>query len=276
MRFSTTTLEAFRRWRTSRYVDEAELVATIKRELRPTPRMLLGRHYGRILEKPDAHRTAHGYQSGQYRFEPDAIEPAIETIDYSPPALLECKATRTYGAHTVVAKVDHVRGGRVTEFKVRIGDYQIEKYQGSCQWRYELDVLHACSVTYRVFRLSQPPYALLAIEELPLYPYPAMHDELQELVDAFAHYIRRRRLEAYVLDRAPFEDPPMVHGPAFEDAPTRPSRSRVFRRPEQPEQDVPLPYSSFDPLTVAPIADLPTPTLTLRPPFIRPRQASLF
>lgn len=223
MRFSTTTIEAFRRWRDYAFVDERELLDTITGRFQPTPRMLLGRAYGRVLEAPDRYRVADGYACGPYRFEADTIDPALATIDRA--GFFEVKATQQYGAHTVVCKVDHILGTHVAEFKTRIGSYDLMRYASSWQWRYELDVLAADVVTYRVFRLSQDPYALETIETLPLCRYPQLRADCAALVETFAAYIRSRGLEAFVEDRPEFETRP-VEGPAFEDSPTKLTRAR--------------------------------------------------
>jgi hypothetical protein len=198
VRISTTTLESFRLWRRGR-VDEADLVATITGEFVPTARVLLGQAYGRILEDPDGHRTTDGYACGQYRFEADAVDPALETIDRR--GCFEVKTTRVYGLHTVVAKADYLLGARLEEFKTRLGSYDWQKYAESYQWRFELDLFGALSCTYRVFRLTKRR-ALRSIEALTLYPYPTLHADCSQLVDAFIGYVRRRGLESYLTRNA--------------------------------------------------------------------------
>lgn len=266
MRISTTTLESFRLWRRGR-VPEAELVATIKGEFVPTPRVRLGRAYGRILEAPDLHRVPDGYACDGYRFEADVVDPALATIDRR--GLFEVKATREYGAHTVVAKADYALGGDLEEFKTRLGSYRPEKYAESCQWRFELNLFGALSITYKVFRLSQDPIALEAIEVLPLYPYPTLHADCGALVEAFVAYVERRGLAFYLQ-------------PRFEDAMTRPSpapRLRALREWFRGRaRDRPLPIAPTTLPALAPIAPVPDPQFMLRPPPPAgwPRQPWLF
>src|SRR5262245_11170919 len=240
MRISTTTLEAFRLFRAGRK-PEAELLATITRTFVPTYRVRLGRAYGRILEQPDVHRVSGGYACGEFRFEADAVDPALATIDRRS-AGFEVPHARRYGAHTVVAKVDHIRGAEITEFKTRVGGgYHPDRYASSVQWRFELDVFRAVSVTYRIFHLTAG-LALSAIEELPLYPSPALEANCFALGDAFVHYVRRRGLEAHLPDRDDFHalTRPPLDEPAFEDTPTRPGRRRTPPRMALPgEQRTP-------------------------------------
>jgi hypothetical protein len=284
VRFSATTLEAFRYFLTAGdRADEAALLATIEGRTVTTPRMRFGRAYDAILEAPETYRVADGYACDGYRFEADTIDPVLATLDRA--GLFQAKATKQYGAHTVVAKVDHVLGGHVTEIKTRIGSYRPDRYARSAQWRFECDVFAADVVTYRVCRLSQDPYALEAIEDLPLWRYPALEADCTRLVEVFAGYITRRGLEAFVVEREEFAPRPAMTGPAFEDAPTRPSSSTRLRAlraqvrdRRAAELDEALPYASIDPWpALQPIAELPTPTFTLRPSASpRRRQALLF
>ena len=295
LRISTTTLDAFDRYRRG-LKPEAELLATITRTFTPTRRMRLGRHYGKVLEDPEATRVPGGYASGGFRFEADSVEPALATIDRR--GLFEVKHTKRYLGHTVVSKVDYIDGVDVTEFKVRVGSVRLDGYARSYQWRFELDILQALSVTYRVFRLTEG-LALSAIEELPLYGYPGLHADCCDLVQGFVAYVRRRGLEGYLPDHD--EDRELGARPdlgeAFEDGPVReaPTRTRAEREgcaPVRPapvsgsipelrssrEVDVDLPLPPFDLQPVAPVAALPDPVFTLRSPSPagRPRQALLF
>lgn len=263
MRIWTTTLESFRLCSVlGGAAREEQLIAEIKGFRVETPRMLLGRAYDAILCEPDRYRTRDGYAYGQFRFEPDTIDPAIATIDYR--GLFQVKDTRQYGLHTVVAKVDHVLGAAITQFKTRVGSVHLDRYASSYQWRFELDVLGATTNHYRIFRLSQDPYALEAIEELPLFTYPRLHDDCADLVARFVAFVRRHRLEAY------------LEGPTaeerFEDAPTRKARPKpVFMR------DVRLPMDRGRLQPAQPVAELPPATYQLRAVTgATPRQPSLF
>lgn len=214
MRISTTTIESFRLFRRGR-IDEANLIATIKGEFIPTPRVILGQAYDRILEDPDRYRVPDGYACDAHRFEADVVDPALATIDRR--GLFQVKATKQYGEDVVVAKADYILGAELEEFKTRIGGYHFDRYAESCQWRFELDLFAGEAITYKVFLLGQDPIALKAIEQLRLYPYQQLTAECHELVDRFAAFVRRRGLEWYLQ-------------PRFEDAPSRPSPMHRFRQ----------------------------------------------
>jgi len=257
MRISVTTLESFRLWRDYSWKPEAELIATIKGQFEPTPRVLLGRAYGRVLEAPDVYRTDAGYECGHYRFERDAIDPALAAIDARAAAagcpdrgLFEVKATRRYGAHTVVAKADHVAGAVVDEFKTRVGSYHIDRYLESYQWRLMADLFQPAWLEYLVFVLTEAPVALVDVQSSGrLFPYPRLHDDCHALVEEFVAYVYRRDLAAWLPDVVEPVLPPtravvdLMAGPAFVDAPTRAARPaprhlRELRRPQIVRLDI--------------------------------------
>lgn len=280
MRISATTLESFRLWRDRDVVSEEQLVAQIQGTFQPTPRVLLGIAYGRILERPDDHRLSDGgYARDGFRFEADAVEPALAVINRR--GVFEVKATKRYGPHTVVSKADHLLGSELKEFKTRVGRVCTQKYADSYQWRFMADMFKPTSVTYHVFRLSEAPYALDAIETLSLAPYPSLSDDCGGLLEEFVAYVHRRGLEAFLPDRVG-----ELEGPMFEDAPTRPSPAKRLRQlrdqlrdRRRAERDEPLPLGVESCRgELPPIAELPTPTFTLRPPVPAgaPHQPSLF
>lgn len=264
MRFSATTLDSYRL-----YVDgikpEAELLATIRRERRPpTWGMALGRAFGAVLEAPSQFAVPGGYAVGRFRFEADAMEPALATLG-DRRGLFEVQAAKRYGAHSVVARVDYIDGLEGVEFKTRVGAYRPSRYAASYQWRFELDVFDAVSVSYRVFRLNRR-LRLLGIEELPLYRYHRIGEDLQALVDAFAGYVTRQGLEAYCQERMEEEFKPRrlnldeLRETPFEDSPTR----KRTRKSRAKEEDVELPLGTFALEPLAPVATVPTPTWSLR------------
>jgi len=212
---------------------EAQLRESIERRFIPTPKVLRGQAYGRILEQPDAYRVAGGYRVTfteqlaadvrVWAFEADAVDPAIATIDYRPPALFEAKATKQYGAHTVASKCDHIVPGRIVEFKTKGSTISLEPYASSYQWRLMVDLFAVPVLTYRIFRLTERR-ALRDIQELTLTPYRRLHEDCAELVEHFAWWVAQRGLEAWFPERRP-----ALAGPAFEDAPVRETQRPTVR-----------------------------------------------
>src|SRR5207247_4146768 len=62
MRISTTVLESFRLYMQpdNEWMDEAELIATIRGEFTPTPEILLGQAFHSVIEHPDKYRGEGG------------------------------------------------------------------------------------------------------------------------------------------------------------------------------------------------------------------------
>jgi hypothetical protein len=155
MRISTTTLESFRLFMQpdQDWMTEADLIASIKGEFVPTPAVLLGSAFGKVLETPDHYRTAHGYRCGDYTFANDVMAPALKLMDYER-GMFEVKAARAYGDCDVVAVADQIVGGHLFEHKTTGSTFNFEKYADSCQWRFYVDIFQPLLVTYHVFELD--------------------------------------------------------------------------------------------------------------------------
>lgn len=310
MRISATTLDAFHLYERE-VLSEASLLANIYRSSPSSSRMRLGAAYGRVLESPDAHRFAAdlfdrtAYRVADYpefTFPSAMVDPALARIDRA--GAFEVKETRRYGAHTVVAKCDHLLGRHLSEFKTRRGAIDAAKYHRSYQWRFMADIFAPERITYRVFRLTVRPMALVETQVFQVYAAERLaiiHRQCCALLERFLRFVRARPgLEAYLPDRV--EDRPapparpvyvdLMAGPAFEDSPTRPSASGRLKRLREELRDrrvaaaavvddvdaIPL----FEPIVLpelAAIAELPIPRFTLTAPIpagARRHQPTLF
>ncbi len=212
MRVSATTLESYRLYMEKDFMSEGELVATIRGEFRPTEKMLLGLAFGRALEKPQRWMVPGGYEvfvkneSNEWQkfFFSDAdMAPALEKYDRR--GVCEAKGTRNYGGMEVVAKVDHILGTVIDESKTRVGQFDFDKYQESCQWRFMLDIFGASKVHYNVFMLDdkacEDEPLVKSIEEFDVYPYPAMHDDCCGLLAGFLGFVSARNLESHLHEK---------------------------------------------------------------------------
>jgi hypothetical protein len=215
MRVSCTVLEAFRRWSDpeQQWMSEADLLASIRGEFKPTYETLVGQGFGRVLERPDRYRVNRGYE---YRagslllfFSDDMMAPALALMDRR--AVYEAKATKDYGDITVVSKADQILGSALVEHKTTFGTFDFEKYASSYQWRLMVDMFQPAWVTYHVFLLKHAPegLSLRGVESFNLYPYPALHDDCADLVRRFGEYATLRDL-APVLVRTQTEYPTLV------------------------------------------------------------------
>lgn len=206
MRISATTLESFRLFMQpdQDWMTEADLIATIEGTFTPTPQILLGQAFGRVLESPDRYRVRGGYTVSIGRGEDACVFTFDDATMAEPLALIdragvfEAKAVKTYdGTLDVVSKADHLVGARLSEFKTTTSTFDFEKYAHSCQWRFMVDAFQPAVVTYHVFRLDDHGNGvaeLRDIESFNLYPYAALHQDCCDLVRAFADYVTAQGL----------------------------------------------------------------------------------
>lgn len=204
MRISTTTLESFRLFMQpeQEWMTENDLAATIRGEFVPTPAVLLGSAYGKVLETPDAYRISDGYRCGEFTFDDAAVAPALAVIDRR--GVFEAKAQRRYGDCDVVAKADHLLGAHLSEFKTTLSTFNVEKYLDSYQWRYMVDIFAPAVVTYHVFCLGEDrdgTFTLRAVESFNLYPYPALHTDCCALLADFTAYVTAKGLDGVLRER---------------------------------------------------------------------------
>jgi hypothetical protein len=206
VRISTTTLETFRLYRED-VVSEADLVAAIRGEFKPTRNVQLGQAFHSILEKPQDHILVDGrYAADGITFPAEVVSEALEYVDRS--GVFEVKETKDYRvgsqAVTVVAKADQLLGLSGREHKTRWDTYEPDRYACSFQWRFYVDVFGLLSLTYVVFLLSEYEdgrIVLRGVETLPLYPYPALAGECHDLLSDFVSYVRLRHLESHLRQR---------------------------------------------------------------------------
>ena len=205
MRISATTLESFRLFMQPEqdWMTEDELIATIRGEFVPNHKVKLGLAFGAVLETPDRYRGRAGYQCGDFFFAAEVMEPALAEIDRR--GIFEVKASKCYGDCTVVCKADHMLGSHLSEFKTTLSSFNADKYAESCQWRFMADILQPSKITYRVFCLSEDhqtgEIGLNSIETMNLYPYPALHQDCRDLVEAFRAYVIRKGLDGVLRER---------------------------------------------------------------------------
>lgn len=204
MRISATTLESFRLFTQpdQEWMSEDELIASIKGEFVPTPKVLLGKAFGAVLEDPIECRVQGGYRSGDYFFADAVITPALAIFDRR--GVFEAKALKRYGELDVVAKADQLIGARLIENKTTLSTFDAQKYLDSYQWRFMVDIFEPVSVTYHVFCLSESSAGwidLRGIETFNVFPYPALHTDCCDLLQRFTDYVTARGLDAFLRER---------------------------------------------------------------------------
>jgi hypothetical protein len=201
MRISTTTLESYRLFKEQDWMTESDLIATIEGKFVPTPKVLLGQAYGRILEDPDRYLVGAGYRCGGYSFGIEDVRPALMLIDRR--GVFEAKATKRYGDCDVVAVADHLFGAHLSEFKTT-EYFSVEKYLDSCQWKFYVDIFEPLQVTYHVFSLDDHGNGvaeLKGIDSFNVFPYPTLHDDCAALVQELAHFVTVKGLDGLLRER---------------------------------------------------------------------------
>jgi len=199
MRISTTVLESFRLFNDpdQEWMTEADLIATIRGEFVPTPQVIRGKAFGKILETPDVYRVSGGYICDHVSFGDDVMGPALALID-RPHTVFEAKAIAIYAGHEVVAKADQLCGADLIETKTT-ESFDFDKYAQSCQWTFMADIFKPKRITYHVFVLSESDsnhvISLRSVESFHLFPYAEMRRECERLVQEFDTYVTARDLK---------------------------------------------------------------------------------
>lgn len=214
MRVSTTTLEGFRLYLTKDFKTEQELIASVKREW-VAPRVVnLGSAWDAVLENPGMFRRAAGYaakveREGLILFREEDVHQALDVVERR--GIAQPKLTKTYTVNgepwTVVAKLDHLYGVVVHEFKTcwSKSGFDAHRYLDSAQPRFYLDVTGAQKVRFVVFVMSDTErdgIVLRSVEELDFWPYPEMSADCQELLEEFVRWADLRRLRPWLQDKA--------------------------------------------------------------------------
>jgi hypothetical protein len=199
MRISTTTLESFRLFVEQDWMEEATLIATIKREVVPNEAMRLGTAFHAVLETPNAYRVPFGFMCDGFSFPDATMAEPLSLIDRR--GTFEVKGTMVVDGHTIVAKADQIVGAAIYEHKTTTGSYDIDKYLPSYQWRVEAAIFQPVSITYRTFVLEEPREGIVGlrgIETVTVYPYPALLRDCTDLARRFVAYVTARGLTSYL------------------------------------------------------------------------------
>lgn len=202
VRISATTLESFRLFMEGDWMPESDLIASIKGEFKPNHAVLLGMAFHSVLETPEKFKTEGGYCCGGYALGDDIMVPALALFDRR--GVFECKTTKLYGEHTIVARADQLLGNGIIENKTTLSTFDFDRYAASCQWRIMVDLFEASQVTYNVFCLNEDAHGIIelkSIETFNLYPYAELRRDCDELVQRFVEYVTARGLTEWLQER---------------------------------------------------------------------------
>jgi hypothetical protein len=192
MRHRVSNVEAFRQWEADPDADEADLLAKLRGKFEPSPAMLAGTAFHKLLElAPSEVITERAEVNGHvFTFAGDF------TVALSP--IRELRASRTYTVDnelvTITGQVDEIEGKRIVDHKTT-GRFDPERYLAGYQWRLYLEIFGADVFRWNVFELRPvdgTEYEVTALHRLEQCRYPGLGADCQSLVERFARYVRDR------------------------------------------------------------------------------------
>jgi hypothetical protein len=183
---------------------EADLVASIKGEFVPTRAVNIGQAYHSVIETPDRYRTDSGYKFGEFFFGDTDVEPALALVDRR--GVSEVRGSMALSDDVVLAtRADHLCGTTINEYKTTCSAFAPDKYVESMQWRVMALAFQPAVIRYHVFTLDDDEttneIGLKSVDSLSLYPYPALRDDVTELVRQFVDYVTLRGLDGHLRER---------------------------------------------------------------------------
>lgn len=210
MRVSATMLEGFRLYRDTDWKEEAELLAEIKGEFQPTPKMMLGRSGHCAMEgaQPKHEDSAGLHRCYGFRWARDTIAACRRSFQTG--GVSEVKAERTLAVGkelvTLVGKADRLIGTEVVEHKFTLSQFDFDRYAESYQWRVYGVLFVPSAVLYTVYCVSEgrgdeAPIELDEVHNIRLPLYPALSNDVQELLAEFVRYVDLRGLRPWLQPR---------------------------------------------------------------------------
>ena len=210
MKLWTSDLETFRYWEESTLradraddpaleLDEARLLAELRRRFKPTPAILAGQAFHKALEH---YGTLRG--GSIYRTDPFYVEGKEYAFTFAVPVTLEApRAVESYfrldvGRHHVTGKVDAITARGLVDYKTTPKPLYVEKFFDSWQWRvYLMAHPKAGRMRFELFRLVMEapelwdngrtvvPYTVTEQAGLDVWRYPGMDMDVAEAVERF-------------------------------------------------------------------------------------------
>jgi len=202
LRISATLLQDFALYLNEDWYTEAMLHDTIKGVFKSTPERQMGLAYHKLLERPQ--KNLEGlYERNGFRFAPEAIDSMLEKLE---PGVFEVKLEKSVGFTregddvVLIAKVDHIAGLHLSEFKTTTDPFNAEKYLGSYQWRTYCLVFEAQQLSYHVAVLEtvDDRIKLRDLASMNVYPYTGLESDVTAMVRELVRYLRISKLDEYV------------------------------------------------------------------------------
>jgi hypothetical protein len=189
IRLSVTDLDGYLYWLDSEDMDLSEFVARLRGQQEPSPQMLAGRAFHKLLEDATAGELSRCEVEGfEFHFGLDH-EMAL-------PEIRELKGERVFstpsGPVTLVGKVDGLAGISVRDYKLT-ERFDAERYADSYQWRSYLTMFSAQVFLYDVFvcRYDGNRVVIYDYHQLRLHAYPSMADDVHQKVCGLAEIVAK-------------------------------------------------------------------------------------
>lgn len=191
IRISATNLEAFRRFKADTEMDVADFLAYLRRETPPTPAMLAGTAFHKVLEHAGECELSMVEQDGyrfEFRLDAEINLPTLREIKLERHVLIDGEPV------TLVGVVDAMHARTVYDHKLTART-DAESYTDSLQWRCYLDWFDADCFVYNLFEKYAPerePDLIIIKSFTPItfYRYPGMAEDVMREVRDFIEFCR--------------------------------------------------------------------------------------
>lgn len=201
LRLSVTDLDQLQWFRAHEDMTLEELLDRFRKR-EETEAMRRGTAFHKFLETAnDGEFGSVEIDGYKFRFDLDA--------EVSLPTIRELKATREYRAHgvtvTLVGKLDAMHGKRVDDHKLT-GQFQVDRYCDSIQWRCYLAIFDADAFRYNIFEYIEDRQTgdLVVRDYHPLnfYRYPDLEAEVEREVGEFVLFAKQHLPERFTQEQA--------------------------------------------------------------------------
>ncbi|MCW3111324.1 MAG: hypothetical protein JWQ09_5830 [Segetibacter sp.] len=210
-----TAIESFRMFlygqteANERYINEANVIGTIKGEERFNIKADYGTSGHCIIESPARYKTNTGYQVDDFIFSDTQAIPMLNFRTDHPLMTREIALTKLY--HTrhfdlvITGTCDHLEGLHVRDTKFKFSSFDVADFMSSIQWKLYLDMIGLDTFFFDFFSVSgfdkmedMAKSRIAECESMPLRRYAGMDTDIQSVLEEFAEFVVFKGLESYL------------------------------------------------------------------------------
>jgi hypothetical protein len=206
LRISATTVEQYNYFLSEEYAREQSLIDSIKGIYKPGWQAEHGTALHYILEDGiESHLDPDGKTCSAkgIKFSLSDIETCLKYVDKRGEP--EVKVTGLYDVGEtvkVVTKADRIVDAVVVEYKSKWGgQFDIEIFSRSFQWRFYLENFGSNEIRYKVFifnRRASGIIELKSVETFSLYRYPRIRTDCIDMLRKFVGYLDQKNLRSFL------------------------------------------------------------------------------